>query len=355
MKFNIISDKDLIMNKKNKISLIITTINKPNRAIDKYLVLSKKNKINFIIIGDKKSPNYQKKYPFYDLKKQKKLNFKLYKYLPQNSYSRKNLGYLMAMKSNSKVIIETDDDNFPKNNFFNNINLKKNIIELSGPKWINILKVFTKENIVIWPRGFPLKLINKIHRIKTGRKNVFSPIQQRMCDGNPDVDAIYRLTNNFKNFRFKNRNIAINNKSICPFNSQNTVWYEVAFPLLYLPSFCTMRSTDIWRSFVASKIIRNYNWNLTFLKSTVVQKRNIHDLMDDFIQEIPVYKNTINFNKTLEKINLSKKYEDILINIHKCYEELIYKKILNKNELPLLKNWLDDVQKIYPNLKKYNK
>ena len=34
-----------------------------------------------------------------------------------NSYFRKNLGYLVAMKSKSKIIVETDDDNYPKNNF----------------------------------------------------------------------------------------------------------------------------------------------------------------------------------------------------------------------------------------------
>ena len=173
-----------------------------------------------------------------------------------------------------------------------------------------------------------------------------------MCDGNPDVDAVYRLTNKFKNHFFKNNNIAISNKSICPFNSQNTVWHEIAFPLMYLPSYCTMRSTDIWRGFIAIRIIENYNWNLTFLNATVLQKRNVHDLMDDFIQEIPVYKNTIELCNTLKNLKLSKKYDDILVNIYKCYEKLVNKKILNKKELPLLKRWLNDINKIYPNLNK---
>ena len=112
-----------------------------------------------------------------------------------------------------------------------------------------------------------------------------------------------------------------------------------------------MRATDIWRGFVATKIIENYDWNLVFLNSTVVQKRNVHNLMDDFIQEIPVYNDTINFHKVLDELKLSAKYEDILVNMFKCYEKLVKEKILNKKELPLLKKWLKDINKIYPNLK----
>ena len=335
-------------------SIIITTINKPNKVINKYLDLAKKNKAEYIIIADKKTPLYKKNFPLVNLQEQKKLGFSITRSLPYNSYSRKNIGYLLAMRNNSKIIIETDDDNYPKNNFFNNLECNKALKELSGPKWINILKVFSKKKLLIWPRGFPLSFVNQNAKIKIKKKNVYSPIQQRMCDGNPDVDAIYRLTNKFKNHTFKDDNFSINHNSFCPFNSQNTVWHEVAFPLMYLPSYCTMRATDIWRAFVAIRILKNYKWNLSFLKSTVIQVRNTHDLQDDFNQEISVYKNTINFNKVLTNLKLSTKYDDMLINIYKCYCKLIENKILEKKELSILNKWLSDVRKIYPNFKKVN-
>tara|TARA_B100000780_G_C20898677_1_gene357666 strand:- start:345 stop:689 length:345 start_codon:yes stop_codon:yes gene_type:complete len=113
-----------------------------------------------------------------------------------------------------------------------------------------------------------------------------------------------------------------------------------------------MRATDIWRGFIASRIIKNYNWNLTFLKPTVIQNRNIHNLMDDFNQEYPVYKNTINFNEILDKTILSKRYEHMLINILKCYEALVKNKILETKELKLLRKWLTDISTIYPFFKK---
>ena len=341
------------MNKLKKITLIITSINKPNEVIKKYYSLSKKNQVNFIIIGDKKTPEYPSKYNFYNLKSQKNLKFTLNNSLPINSYSRKNIGYLIAMQNNSKIILETDDDNFPKNSFFYNLELQKKLRLLSGPKWINIFKISQKKNKdIIWPRGFPLDEINKIHKIKISEKLITSPIQQRLCDGNPDVDAIFRLTKKKKFHTFDKKNYALNNKSICPFNSQNTVWHEQCFPLMYLPSYCTMRATDIWRGFIALRVLKNYNWNLSFLKSTVIQNRNVHDLLDDFNLEYPVYKDTKILNDILYNVKLSDKRNYMLINFFKCYKRLIDERILEKKELDLVYKWLNDISKIYPNYKK---
>jgi predicted nucleic acid-binding protein len=58
-----------------KKSIIITTINKPNKVINKYLDLAKKNKAEYIIIADKKTPLYKKNFPLVNLQEQKKLEF----------------------------------------------------------------------------------------------------------------------------------------------------------------------------------------------------------------------------------------------------------------------------------------
>ena len=51
--------------------------------------------------------------------RQKKTNLSLANNLPLNSYSRKNVGYLVAIMNGAKNIIETDDDNFPYKSFLN--------------------------------------------------------------------------------------------------------------------------------------------------------------------------------------------------------------------------------------------
>ncbi|MHC4265647.1 MAG: STELLO glycosyltransferase family protein, partial [Planctomycetota bacterium] len=68
------------------------------------------------------------------------------------------------------------------------------------------------------------------------------------ADDNPDVDAVYRLTQRLPLTFRKDRRLALGNGSKCPFNSQNTTWFPDAYPLLYLPAYCSFRMTDIWRS-----------------------------------------------------------------------------------------------------------
>ena len=60
---------------------------------------------------------------------------------------------------------------------------------------------------------------------------------------------------------FEKKNYAISNRSICPFNSQNTVWQTMLS--FYLPF--TACVTDIWRGFIALRILKNYNLHLSFL------------------------------------------------------------------------------------------
>jgi hypothetical protein len=100
---------------------------------------------------------------------------------------------------------------------------------------------------------------------------------------------------------------------------------------------------------VALRLLNNYKWNLSFLEPTVIQIRNVHNLMNDFSQEQEVYKNTIKFNKILKNINLSKNHKDLLKNLFKCYEALVKEKIINKNELVLLRYWIKDINNIFPN------
>ena len=87
-----------------KTSLIVTTINKPNRNIRKLSDGSKKNNWNFIVIGDKKSPkNFKLNYGvYYDLKKQIRTKLNFSKICQLNNYARKNIGYLLAIKKKNR-------------------------------------------------------------------------------------------------------------------------------------------------------------------------------------------------------------------------------------------------------------
>lgn len=349
------------MNKNSKVlnlkktTLVVTSINKRNEAIKKFEKLCKKNNTDFIFVADKKTPNfkYGNDLKFLSLKDQESLPFKVCKKIPINSYSRKNIGYLYSILRGAKEIYETDDDNYPKKNFFSqNIeNLKHYRIKENG--FINIYKYFLNKKIDIWPRGLPLS------KIKTAKKSFIElkiqskkfSIIQRLCDENPDVDAIYRLINKKIDIKFdKNKSFYVNNKSYIPFNSQNTIWFKEAFPLMYLPTYCTMRATDIWRSYIATHIMNKLNMKILFTSSTVYQKRNAHNLYNDYKLEIPVYRDVEILINELKKLKIYKSKKYMLINLFNCYKKLVECKIFDKKELGLVKLWCNDISKIVPKL-----
>lgn len=316
------------------ISLIITTIN-DNEVLSYYAKESKKRNINFIIIGDKKTPKINIE-NFFSLEKQYKLKTKLSKLLPENHYSRKNIGYILA--KDSKIIIETDDDNIPYENFWDIPDIQIFCPEIKSSKWINIYKFFSKENI--WPRGLSLNYIHNLEYQIKFAKNI-CPIQQRLADLNPDVDAIFRFLNK-EDIKFDDGNFALCENTFSPFNSQNTLWFNEVFALLYLPSYCSFRMTDIYRSFIAQKILWTLNCKLLFSSPSVYQIRNEHNIMSDFKQELEGYLGVDKIIDILNNTRLEIGQKNILNNLYSCYNNLIKEGFFDKKELIILEAWLKE-------------
>jgi len=175
---------------------------------------------------------------------------------------------------------------------------------------------------------------------------VYSPIQQGLADLSPDVDAVWRLVLD-REIRFKAASsIALKPGVWCPFNSQSTWWWPDAYPLMYLPSFCTFRMTDIWRSFVAQRCLWEMGGMLSFQAADVVQRRNQHNLMRDFSDEIPGYMRNDELVKTLEDLSLERSREAVSSNMLRCYEALVRRDIFPAKELRLVRAWLKDLEGI---------
>ncbi len=326
-----------------KISLVITSIAAPNEVLKSYAVLCKQHNVDYIVIGDTKSPNdfFIEDCQFLSIEQQKQVNELFAALLPVKHYARKNIGYLLAMQQGSTVIIETDDDNFGTEHFFNFFPLQTTqpVYEATG-NWVNVYQHFTDKKI--WPRGLPL---DRILDTPAGfqqavPQTITAPIQQGLANDNPDVDAVYRLVSDVRITFDVNKQIALGKHSWCPFNSQNTVWYAEAFPLLYLPSYCSFRMTDIWRSFIAQRIAWENNWHLLFYSPTVWQKRNVHNLMRDFEEEIPGYLHNEQIKQTLDGLQLKSSKAHLGDNLKKCYDALIQLQLVGEQEMPLLEAWL---------------
>ncbi|RZK26444.1 MAG: DUF288 domain-containing protein [Flavobacterium sp.] len=320
-------------------SIVITSIFSPTEAVSKFSFLTD---YDTIVVGDQKTPSGWKckNVQFLSIEEQSKLEFNLSKLLPINHYCRKMLGYLQAIQNGAEVIIDTDDDNIPKQGWefppfegtFDNIEHRNG--------FVNVYRYFTDAHI--WPRGLPLSLIRDESMLPLlVEKNSKIGVWQGLADEDPDVDAIYRLTSD-KPCYFQDRNpLVLSNSSICPFNSQNTAFRKELFPLLYLPTYVTFRFTDILRGLVAQPIMWSKGYSLGFTRATVVQKRNPHDYFKDFISEIPMYEYTLRVVEIAK--HHAKESDSINDNVFNIYTGLFKENIVNEKELVTLEAWLNDI------------
>jgi hypothetical protein len=316
---------------------VITTINKPTKAVE---ALYEKFGERLIVVLDEKTPKGWRH------RDTIVTGLAEWPYAPLNHYSRKNMGYLIAIKNNPDLIYDTDDDNIPNSEW--GLRFKETKASKSfGEGWFNAYEPMTPNKI--WPRGFPLNHVNKGKELFGAKEAVVSSIQQGLADGEPDVDAIYRMTNNKPNEFKYDRSIYLDKNTWCPFNSQSTWWFPDAYPLMYLPVNCSFRMTDIWRSFIAQRCLWEIGQGVTFHSpSEVYQERNEHDLMKDFEQEVPGYLLNEKIVKILSDDNLILKSErpGIEHTMFNCYGVLVDAGIFPKEELISLEKWLDDVTSI---------
>jgi STELLO glycosyltransferases len=332
-------------------SVVMTSIAGPeNPVLRSYARQCGVNGVPFIVIGDSKSPRVfcLDKCDFWGLDRQRGLPFELARLLPENTYARKNIGYLIAMSNSSEIIIEIDDDTLPKPGFWHERSrlVTAKVVENAG--WVNVYRCFTHHHI--WPRGFP---VEKLHGLQgLGSSNAFreiqAPIRQGLADDDPDVDAIYRLALPLPMTFDRARPVALGINSWCPFNSQNTTWFREAFPLLYLPSHCSFRMTDIWRSLIAQRIAWTCGWYVVFDEATVNHERNAHDLLKDFSDEVAGYLNNGRIAENLRKLDLKPGLNAIIDNLIACYTMMIDQGHIGIEEMGLLNAWINDYRAVLP-------
>lgn len=333
-----------------KIAVVVTSISSStNKVLQGIAEGGQQKGYYFIVIGDEASPSdfSLSGCDFYSLKRQVELELEFPRICPKKHYARKNIGYLLAIQHQASIIIETDDDNIPYQAFWEKRERQQNAPTVSKAGWVNVYKYFTEESI--WPRGLPLQVINSQSNPcwdSLSTTAVDSPIQQGLADENPDVDAIYRLILPLPQKFRTDRRIALTSGTWCPFNSQNTTWWSDAYPLLYLPAYCSFRMTDIWRSFIAQRIAWANDWAVLFHEPTVWQERNQHNLMHDFRDEIPGYLYNHLICEALESLNLISGVDKLSDNLRICYEKLVSMSLIEAQELKLLDAWLNDLSQV---------
>lgn len=322
------------MKDKNRF-IVITTVNQMTTAVREF---EKFRDWKVVLVGDRKTPDMESP-GFISCDEQRRLNLNITNHLPYNHYARKNIGYLYALSQGADIIYDTDDDNIPYSDW-RVLDFSSDVCFFSENKYLNIYKYFSV--MKIWPRGLPLDEINSTGKIENGRQ-VRIGVWQGIADKDPDVDAIYRLTDNSPCIFDKNPPVHLDKFTYCPFNSQNTTWDAALFPLMYLPSTVSFRFTDILRGYIAQRIMREHGFALGFHDATVFQERNHHDLMSDFMSEIVCYTRIKELVDMLDSLVLGKSLEDDMICV---YETLNSGRFVEPKELEILDGWLMDIKDI---------
>jgi len=104
--------------------------------------------------------------------------------------------------------------------------------------------------------------------------------------------------------------------------------------------------TDIWRSFVALRLMPGLEASLVITSPTVYQDRNQHDLMRDFRDEIEGYLNYEGVISTLEATPTCGGYENLLDDLRAVYEGLCSAGYFGTEELDIVDAWIADVRYI---------
>jgi hypothetical protein len=175
--------------------------------------------------------------------------------------------------------------------------------------------ISTTEHNDLWHRGFPIEFLQIKNNIEYKGKVKITPlVQAEFWDGDPDIDAICRLSKKpiIKFTPFE----PFTTNQLTPFNSQNTFLHRSVLPYYSVFPF-TGRMDDIWGSYVMQHHFPN---SVIFTKPSVYQERNPQDLIKNLENEIIGYRGTLtllenlnnyrNFipNKTVEYLDIYQKY-----------------------------------------------
>ena len=236
--------------------------------------------------------------------------------IPWNHFGRKNVGYLYAMKKGASVIWDYDDDNMLKywikdaatsnsmsiDNIIDEINRSEKIT-VSQPTSPNLnvynpYPVLGAPTLPSWPRGLPLEVIKKPEYsnntlLETEMNAKSIGVLQSLADYQPDVDAIYRITQPVP-FWFQrskeSRHLMIPEGTLTPYNAQATLHFKPAFFALFLPMTVHSRVSDIWRSYFAQRLFWDADIRFGFMpRPIVVQDRNLHSNLGDLNAEQHLY------------------------------------------------------------------
>lgn len=276
--------------------IVTTTINEPTLATLRFCEIAEKKDWTFVVIGDTKTPHesyraLENDHVIYlSPEQQEELYPELSETIGWRSIQRRNIGFVYAYDQGADIVATIDDDNIPYDNWGDEVFVGQEIEydSYAHKNFIVFDPISPTNHNDLWHRGYPIEMVPGKNNIEYKGKRLRKVlIQADFWDGDPDIDALCRLSkmpvckfNEFKPF---------GSPDIAPFNSQNTFLAREVLPYYaVLPH--AGRMDDIWGAYIVQHYFPR---SVVYNKATVYQDRNVQDLIANMENEIIGYRNTL--------------------------------------------------------------
>lgn len=278
--------------------IVTTTINPPTLATIKY---SRKEDWTLIVVGDTKTPHYEYENLnciYLSPEYQEKTYPELSETIGWKSIQRRNIGFVEAYNRGADIVATVDDDNIPYDDWGTNVVVGETVeIDFYNTDLGVFDPLSVTEHNQVWHRGFPIDLVPYRSRVSYGgklKRRVL--VQADLWDGDPDIDAMARLSIR-PIVKFDKIQGPYGSLSISPFNSQNTFLAREVIP--YYSVFPHVgRMDDIWGGYVLQHY---YPKSVVYNKASVYQDRNVQDLVTNLEKEIIGYRHTTDLIRGLSE------------------------------------------------------
>ena len=275
--------------------IVTTTINPPTLATIKY---SRKEDWTLIVVGDTKTPHYDYENLnciYLSPEYQEKTYPELSNTIGWKSIQRRNIGFVEAYNRGADIVATVDDDNIPYDSWGTNVVVGETVeIDFYDTHLGVFDPLSVTEHNQVWHRGYPIELVPFRKEVTYGgklKRKVL--VQADLWDGDPDIDAMARLSIK-PTVKFGVQD-AYGSTSISPFNSQNTFLARDVIP--YYSVFPHVgRMDDIWGGYVLQYYFPN---SVIYNKASVFQDRNVQDLITNLEKEIMGYRKTSELIRSL--------------------------------------------------------
>eukprot|EP00775_Hariotina_reticulata_P006191 gene6191-6427_t len=266
--------------------------------------------------------------------------------LPWKHFGRKNLGFLYAIHQGAEQIWDFDDDNLLKPGVSPAVPAKdvyqvhiKQDCDAFNP--YPLMGAPADQGVPAWPRGFPLNLIRQPcnHTLTPGTTSRVAVVQS-LADHEPDVDGIFRLTRNIPfNFNSASKHsLIMPHGPLTPFNAQATLVLQPALFTLLLPITVHGRVSDIWRSYIAQRLLKDIDYHIAFSPPMVTQIRNPHNPLADMQAEEPLYYKSLALVQRLRawrgnSPDIAGRFEELVIDLYE-------RQYIELEDVKLMQQWL---------------